>query len=139
LPPPEEPVSEEPGHKGRRHRRRAATSERRRRRRRVVVPLVVLALLVLGAGAFVGVRLSAAAPIPAVTGVLPRSLSLVPAKIVPLPFPTTGQGAVSIPSIGAEEVSGPEQPVPVASLTKLMTAYVVLRDHPLVPGAPGRA
>ena len=27
--------------------------------------------------------------------------------------------------------SGPEQPVPVASLTKLMTAYVVLHDHPL--------
>jgi D-alanyl-D-alanine carboxypeptidase (penicillin-binding protein 5/6) len=27
--------------------------------------------------------------------------------------------------------SGPEQPVPIASLTKMMTAYVVLTDHPL--------
>jgi D-alanyl-D-alanine carboxypeptidase (penicillin-binding protein 5/6) len=33
--------------------------------------------------------------------------------------------------------SGPEQAAPVASLTKLMTAYVVLHDHPLVPGQPG--
>ena len=31
-----------------------------------------------------------------------------------------------------------EKPVPVASLTKLMTAYVVLHDHPLAPG-PDRA
>jgi serine-type D-Ala-D-Ala carboxypeptidase (penicillin-binding protein 5/6) len=33
--------------------------------------------------------------------------------------------------------SGPEQPVPVASLTKLMTAYVILHDHPLAPGEVG--
>ncbi len=33
--------------------------------------------------------------------------------------------------------SGPEQPVPVASLTKLMTAYVVLHDHPLAPDEAG--
>jgi D-alanyl-D-alanine carboxypeptidase (penicillin-binding protein 5/6) len=55
----------------------------------------------------------------------------VPSKVVPLPFPTTGQAAVSIPSIGVAEASGPETPVPVASLTKLMTAYIVLHDHPM--------
>jgi D-alanyl-D-alanine carboxypeptidase (penicillin-binding protein 5/6) len=33
--------------------------------------------------------------------------------------------------------SGPEKPVPVASLTKIMTAYLILRDHPLAPTAPG--
>ena len=42
-----------------------------------------------------------------------------------------GEGAVAIPAIGIDVASGPEQPVPVASLTKLMTAYVVLHDHPL--------
>jgi D-alanyl-D-alanine carboxypeptidase (penicillin-binding protein 5/6) len=33
--------------------------------------------------------------------------------------------------------SGPEGPVPIASLTKIMTAYLVLRDHPLPPSAQG--
>ena len=62
----------------------------------------------------------------------------VPAQAVTLPWPTTGQGAIAIPSIGVDVASGPEQPVPVASLTKLMTAYVVLHDHPLDAG-PARA
>ncbi len=61
----------------------------------------------------------------------------VPAAAVALPWPATGQGAVAIPSIGVGEASGPQQPVPVASLTKLMTAYVVLRDHPLGADQPG--
>jgi D-alanyl-D-alanine carboxypeptidase (penicillin-binding protein 5/6) len=56
----------------------------------------------------------------------------------PLPWPTTGQSALAIPSIGYAAQSGPEQPVPVASMTKVMTAYVVLQDHPLPAGtSPG--
>lgn len=62
----------------------------------------------------------------------------LPAATPPaLPWPKTGQAAVSIPTIGFQAQSGPEQAVPVASLTKLMTAYVVLKDHPLAPGAQG--
>ena len=54
------------------------------------------------------------------------------------PWPTTGQSAVAIPSIGYSSQSGPETPVPVASMTKVMTAYVVLQDHPLAAGTtPG--
>jgi D-alanyl-D-alanine carboxypeptidase (penicillin-binding protein 5/6) len=132
APPPDEPSS--PG--GRADRRAAAATRRRHRRRRVLVFLAVLVLLVVGAAAFVGIRLSAAAPAPTTTPVALPSVGL-PTKTVPLPWPTTGQGAVIIPSVGAEEVSGPEQPVPVASLTKLMTAYVILRDHPLAPNATG--
>lgn len=55
----------------------------------------------------------------------------------PLPWPASGQGAVSIPSLGFSAQSGAEPPVPVASMTKIMTAYVVLSDHPLAPGAGG--
>jgi D-alanyl-D-alanine carboxypeptidase (penicillin-binding protein 5/6) len=127
----------EPSEPGRRARRReAASRQRRRRRRRVLVPLVVLAVLVVAAGAFVGVRLSAAAPVPSVRSVLSGAVD-VPSKTVPLPWPATGQGAVAIPSLGVVEASGPQTPVPVASLTKLMTAYVILRDHPLVQNEPG--
>ena len=54
-----------------------------------------------------------------------------------LPWPTTGQGAIAVPSIGVDVASGPEKAAPVASLTKLMTAYVVLHDHPLALDQPG--
>jgi D-alanyl-D-alanine carboxypeptidase (penicillin-binding protein 5/6) len=56
---------------------------------------------------------------------------------VELPWAPTGQSAIAIPAIGVGPVSGPEQPVPMASLTKMMTAYVVLHDHPLSPDQDG--
>ena len=128
------PAPDAPPPTGRRARRQAAKS--RRRRRRVVAPVVVVVVLLLGAGAFAGIRLREAAPEPVVTAVQLSSVD-VPAKAVPLPYPTTGQGAVSIPSVGVEEMSGGQKPVPVASLTKLMTAYIVLHDHPLAAQEPG--
>jgi D-alanyl-D-alanine carboxypeptidase (penicillin-binding protein 5/6) len=130
------PAPEEPAPSGRRARRTAARS-RRRRRRRIVVPIVVVVLLVLGAGALAGLRLHEPAPAPTVTSVLARSVDVPAQALPPLPFPETGEGAVSIPSIGVEASSGAEKPVPVASLTKLMTAYIVLHDHPLAVAEPG--
>jgi D-alanyl-D-alanine carboxypeptidase (penicillin-binding protein 5/6) len=130
-----EPSPDQPPPSGRRARRKAAKSKRRRRWR-VVVPILVVVLLLLGAGAWAGLRLRQAAPAPVVTSVLPVSVD-VPTKAVSLPFPTTGEGAVAIPSIGVEEASDAEKPVPVASLTKLMTAYVVLHDHPLAVNESG--
>ena len=119
-------------------RRRGGRAKRRGRPRALLVALLVVVLLVGAAAAFVGVRLSAADPPPAVTPVLHSDVG-VPAKSLGylLPWPNVGQGAVAIPSIGVDLASGPEQPVPVASLTKLMTAYVVLRDHPLALNDPG--
>ncbi|MHB8220140.1 MAG: D-alanyl-D-alanine carboxypeptidase family protein [Acidimicrobiales bacterium] len=55
----------------------------------------------------------------------------VPAATMTFPWPATGQAAVAIPALGFNAQSGPEQPVPVASMTKVMTAYQVLHDHPL--------
>jgi D-alanyl-D-alanine carboxypeptidase (penicillin-binding protein 5/6) len=42
-----------------------------------------------------------------------------------------------VPSIGYAAESGGETPVPVASLTKMTTALVILRDHPVAPDAAG--
>ena len=117
------------------HGRRRGHSHRRRRGRRRAL-LLALLLLVLAAGAYVGVRLSTPEPAPAVTASLARSVH-IPTSAVTLPWPTVGQGAVAVPSIGVNLASGPETPAPVASLTKLMTAYVVLHDHPLALGQPG--
>jgi D-alanyl-D-alanine carboxypeptidase (penicillin-binding protein 5/6) len=51
-------------------------------------------------------------------------------------WPAYGQAAVEI---GQSQVhSGPNQhPAPIASVTKVMTAYLVLRDHPLRLGEDG--
>ncbi len=116
--------------------RHAAHSRRRRRPRRLTVLLVVLLVLAAAAAVAVGVRLHKPDPAPVVIPLLGRSVG-VPSHPVSLPWPAVGQGAIAIPAIGVAAASGPEQPVPVASLTKLMTAYVVLHDYPLAPNAPG--
>jgi D-alanyl-D-alanine carboxypeptidase (penicillin-binding protein 5/6) len=41
--------------------------------------------------------------------------------------------------VGSLGQVGGTQSVPIASITKVMTAYIVLRDHPLGPGATGPA
>ena len=123
-----------PGPEHRRHAARSSHKRHRRRGRRAF--LLALVLILVAAGAFVGVRLHTPEPAPAVTPALSRSAS-VPVQAVPLPWPTTGQGAVAVPSIGINVASGPEKAAPVASLTKLMTAYVVLHDHPLGRNQPG--
>jgi serine-type D-Ala-D-Ala carboxypeptidase (penicillin-binding protein 5/6) len=118
------------------HGRHAAPSHQRRHRGRRRAVLLALLLLVVAIGAFVGVRLSTSEPAPAVTPTLTRTVH-VPAQAVTLPWPTTGEAAIAVPSIGIDVASGPEKAAPVASLTKLMTAYVVLHDHPLALGQPG--
>jgi D-alanyl-D-alanine carboxypeptidase (penicillin-binding protein 5/6) len=51
-------------------------------------------------------------------------------------WPAHGQAAVQI---GQSQIqAGPNQhPAPIASVAKVMTAYLVLRDHPLRPGGEG--
>jgi D-alanyl-D-alanine carboxypeptidase (penicillin-binding protein 5/6) len=54
-----------------------------------------------------------------------------------LPWPSAGESAVAVPSVGYAAQSGPEHAAPVASMTKVMTAYVILHDHPLATGSDG--
>jgi D-alanyl-D-alanine carboxypeptidase (penicillin-binding protein 5/6) len=129
-PAPVPPAPEHGRHSAQSHQRR----HRGHRRRRAV--LLALLILVAAVGAFVGVRLHAPEPAPAVTPSLIRTVH-VPAGTVTLPWPTTGQGAIAVPSIGIDVASGQQKAAPVASLTKLMTAYVVLHDHPLALNQPG--
>ena len=118
------------------HGRHAVHSHRKRRSKRRIALLLTVLLLLAAAGGLAGARLSAADPAPVVTSVVPMTVSVPPHSLT-LPWPATGQAAVAIPSIGVIVPSGAEQPVPVASLTKLMTAYVILRDHPVAPHQPG--
>lgn len=54
-----------------------------------------------------------------------------------LPWPSEGQAAVTVEGLGNLGTSGEEKPVPIASVTKIMTAYVILADHPLNGGESG--
>ncbi len=46
-------------------------------------------------------------------------------------WPTSGEGAVYVMGEGLVAASGNQKTVPIASLTKMMTAYIILKDHPL--------
>lgn len=94
----------------------------------------VVAALVITATA---VQLQRAVPQPVVRPAMATTVAALPGAAPMLPWPATGQGAIAVPARGLLVQSGPETPVPIASLTKIMTAYVVLRDHPLAPTAQG--
>jgi serine-type D-Ala-D-Ala carboxypeptidase (penicillin-binding protein 5/6) len=61
----------------------------------------------------------------------------VPGPAPGLPFPARGEATVAVLGVGTMGSSGGDAPVPIASLTKMMTADVVLADHPLAPGEQG--
>jgi D-alanyl-D-alanine carboxypeptidase (penicillin-binding protein 5/6) len=82
-------------------------------------------------------QVSRAVPAPVIHPAMVTTSADIPGSPPTLPWPAVGQGAVAVPGRGLLMQSGPETSVPVASLTKIMTAYLVLRDHPLSPTAQG--
>ncbi|UOF88675.1 D-alanyl-D-alanine carboxypeptidase [Fodinisporobacter ferrooxydans] len=52
-------------------------------------------------------------------------------------LPTDGSSIVGIPGVGIMKEKAQDSQVPIASLTKMMTAYVVLQKHPLKEGENG--
>ncbi|MFZ4208643.1 D-alanyl-D-alanine carboxypeptidase [Streptomyces griseoincarnatus] len=56
---------------------------------------------------------------------------------VKLPWPDEGQGWMSGDGIGTMDRFGEQKPVAIGSVAKTMTAYIILRDHPLKPGEEG--
>ncbi|MFF4170798.1 serine hydrolase [Streptomyces sp. NPDC001744] len=101
------------------------------RRLRIWTPLVLLLLIVFAIAQMVR-------PLPA------PALSLTAAPTftfeggaLNMPWPGEGQGAVEVEGVGSMGTYGPQKPAPIASVTKTMTAYVILRDHPLKGKATG--
>ncbi|MGD0453594.1 MAG: D-alanyl-D-alanine carboxypeptidase [Solirubrobacteraceae bacterium] len=54
-----------------------------------------------------------------------------------LAWPRAGEAAVEVQGIGGITTSAKLTPVPIASVAKVMTAYLTLLEHPLAPGAEG--
>src|SRR6267378_4545173 len=94
---------------------------------------VVLLLIVVAASAFNYLR-----PIPAVAAThLLRTTEVVPGTAPTLPWPSKGSAAVAVSGLGFVGTSGNEQAIPAASVTKVMTALIVLEDSKLKKGETG--
>jgi len=99
----------------------------------VVVSLSIF-LLALGAGA--AGQLVRPVPVPKVRGSVASSYS-VPGRANSLAWPATGQAALYLSGFGWLGSTSGESAVPIASVTKIMTALVILQAHPLALGVPG--
>jgi D-alanyl-D-alanine carboxypeptidase (penicillin-binding protein 5/6) len=117
------------------HRSDDDASRRRRFRRRRVGVLTVLGLVVLLAAYAAGVGL---APLPAAAVTAQASRTITPAAVQPdFPSWATG-GAVGMVGDNALLAQyGNMGSVPIASITKTVTALVLLQAHPIAAGAEG--
>jgi D-alanyl-D-alanine carboxypeptidase (penicillin-binding protein 5/6) len=114
---------------------RATTRRIRIRKIRVAILLVVIAAIAAALGYQLLASSSSTAASP--NDVLRSEHRGARGEALPSTvWPAYGQAAVQI---GQSQVrAGPNQhPAPIASVAKVMTAYVVLRDHPLRPGEDG--
>jgi D-alanyl-D-alanine carboxypeptidase (penicillin-binding protein 5/6) len=67
----------------------------------------------------------------------PTRTATVPGGHPAITWPTTGQAAVGVQGMGVMAASAHERSMPIASMTKMMTALIVVHDHPLAPGQSG--
>ncbi|MFK3730576.1 serine hydrolase [Streptomyces sp. NPDC088090] len=95
------------------------------RRVRIWTPLVLLLLIVFAIAQMVR-------PLPAPVLTLSASPTFTfGGGPLQMPWPGEGQGAVEVEGVGSMGTYGAQKPAPIASVTKTMTAYVILRDHPI--------
>ncbi|MEU6604937.1 D-alanyl-D-alanine carboxypeptidase [Streptomyces shenzhenensis] len=98
------------------------------RRIKIWTPLVILLAIV-----FAIVQALRPLPDPALDLTADESYTFDGGK-ASIPWPSGGQGALDVQGIGSFGSSGAQKPVPIASVAKVMTAYLILRDHPLKDG-----
>ncbi|MFC9230681.1 D-alanyl-D-alanine carboxypeptidase family protein [Streptomyces decoyicus] len=102
------------------------------RRFKIWTPLAVLLAII-----FVVAQAVRPLPNPTLTlGDAASSFTFEGGKLA-IPWPASGQAAVKVVGSGDLGAFGPQKPVPTASVAKIMTAYVILRDHPLKKGETG--
>jgi len=107
-----------------------------RRRRLWLLPLIALiALVVLIAAALVRAETKTTSYL-VVHRVVPKALKL-PGKPFKPAWPSEGEATVGVEGVGSLGSTGGQEPVPIASVAKVMTAYLTLRQFPLAPGEEG--
>lgn len=100
---------------------------------RGVISLIIIVIIV-GLGVLGAVRFSS--QIPALAATATEKNVAIPGQFV-VTFPESGESAVGTDTFGVISSSSDQTPIPIASVTKIMTAYIVLKEHPLKIGEEG--
>ncbi|WP_345259438.1 serine hydrolase [Streptomyces hundungensis] len=95
------------------------------RRFKIWTPLVLLLLVVLAV-----VQIMRPLPDPKLTLTSSATFSF-DGGTLDLPWPAEGQSAVAVDGVGTIGTHGEQKPAPLASVAKTMTAYVILKGHPI--------
>uniref|UniRef100_A0AAU2JR01 Peptidase S11 D-alanyl-D-alanine carboxypeptidase A N-terminal domain-containing protein n=1 Tax=Streptomyces sp. NBC_00049 TaxID=2903617 RepID=A0AAU2JR01_9ACTN len=101
------------------------------RRFKIYAPIVVLLAIIIAV-----VQLVRPLPEPSLVMTSKSSYTFDGSK-PELPWPSEGQAYMAAAGLGTLGQSGEQKPVPIASVTKSMTAYIILRDHPIKKGEKG--
>ncbi|MGJ5827180.1 D-alanyl-D-alanine carboxypeptidase [Streptomyces ossamyceticus] len=101
------------------------------RRVKIWTPLVILLVIV-----FAVVQNFRSLPTPTLALTAKESYAFEGDKVT-LPWPEQGQGWMDVNGIGTLDSFGEQKPVAIGSVAKAMTAYVILKEHPMKPGAKG--
>lgn len=97
-----------------------------------VITAVFIAVLIVGYITAAFTRILPSATITA-TPIAPATSN----ALQPFSWPGHGQAAVAMVGDPTIHISGEQKPVPTASVAKIITALVVLKNHPLTPGESG--
>jgi D-alanyl-D-alanine carboxypeptidase len=101
------------------------------RRVKIWTPLVILLVIV-----FAVVQNFRSLPAPTLALTAKESYAFEGGKVT-LPWPEEGQGWMDVNGIGTLDSFGEQKPVAIGSVAKAMTAYVILKEHPMKSGAKG--
>ncbi|MGW1465601.1 serine hydrolase [Streptomyces sp. NPDC002308] len=101
------------------------------RRVKIWTPLVLLVLII-----FAVVQMVRPLPDPTLS-VTAKPTYTFDGAAPDLSWPSQGQGYMAATGLGEVGSFGKQKPVPIASVAKAMTAYIVLKDHPMKKGEDG--
>lgn len=96
--------------------------------------ILIIVLAIVGLGVMGAIRFSS--PIPAFSAATAAQNIVLPGEFS-VTFPEKGQSAVGTDTLGVVASSPDQTPIPIASVAKIMTAYLVLQAYPLQPGEEG--
>ena len=107
-----------------------------RRRRVWLIPLLAAFILILLVAAALVRAETKPTPYLRVHRLLPTQVK-VPGRPFRPAWPSEGEATIAVEGVGSLGATGGQKPVPIASVAKVMTAYLTLKDFPLKPGAEG--
>ncbi|MGW2369954.1 serine hydrolase [Streptomyces sp. NPDC001667] len=102
------------------------------RRVKIYTPIVALLAII-----FCVVQAFRPLPDPTLTTASAKATYTFQGPKFAMPWPDQGQAAAKVAGVGSLGTYGDETPTPTASVAKVMTAYVILKGHPLKKGDKG--